>query len=174
MTSHKERAGRAYVKYKGQYNWDLLYKTIWNWLVQREYETQDKRYKVKKTVDGGELKVDITGEVRQTAYTKLHMKIKIRAWDLREKVVKVDGHTKLLTGGRILIEIVGDVELDWQKIFSNSKFHQILQGLYEWIKKKELEQIIIDDHEYEVLRLETEIKKVLNMDASFMAFENSN
>lgn len=170
----KVTCGRAYVKYKGPYDWDGLYKVIYKWLNSRRYRIDDKRYKEKATETGGELKVDITGDRRETAYTKRHMAIKIRIWDMKEKMTEVEGEKKLMTSGRLLIEIQGDITLDWQGIFKGSKWKEIMGNLYAWVMKKEYELLYLDDQQYEVLRLEYEIKKHLKMESATMAFMNAN
>lgn len=169
--SKKITAGHTIVKFKGEYDWDGLYKLITQWVLNRRYIMQEGRYKNKKLSSAGnEIQLTIIGEKKETAYTKLWIDIYIHSWDLKEKQVVVDGKKKLMTGGRFSIEITTDIEFDWQNKYTDSKFKEAMGKLYYWLMKKEFENIYIDAQEYEALKLEHEIKKFLKMETDTNAY----
>jgi hypothetical protein len=168
-------AGKAHIKYKGLYDWDGLYKLVWHYFASKDYEVQDTRYKSKKTTDGNEIKLDIRAERRQTAFIKLHGHVRIFAFDENEKLYDINGEKKLLTGGRLWCNVTTSVEYDWQGIFKGGNFFvRWMYEFYVWVNKKYLDNVIVDDHEYEAIRIASEIKKHLNMESSYNAFINSN
>lgn len=163
-------AGHAFVKYKGDYSFDELYKLIFNWLSVRRYEVHEKRYKIKEDTSlGQEIQIDIIADRRETSYTKLHFAITIRCWNFKEKEGILHGEKKTLTGGRVTIDIVGKNEFDWQNKFEGTPWKKTMGKFYFWVKKRELEILHIDYQEYEIMRLETEVKKLLKMEADSFA-----
>ncbi|MBC8501188.1 MAG: hypothetical protein H8D38_05510 [DPANN group archaeon] len=173
--SYKIRSGYTVVKFKGEYDWGGLYALIMNWLMERKYETHDKRYKEKIAGPAGaEIKSDIYGEKRHTSYTKLWISFRIRGFDYIEKEKIINGKKRMMTGGRIAIRIITEVEFDWQNVFTGSPFRKMMGRFYDWVKKKDNELLIIDVHEYETLRIEHEIKKFLGMETDTHAFVRGN
>ncbi|MBC8496006.1 hypothetical protein H8D36_07655 [archaeon] len=168
---NKIPVGRAYIKYKGDYDFDGLYSLVWNWISGRRYVTQEPKYKDKiDSPAGTEVEVDIVGQKKETPYVKLWIKAALHNWDFKEKEGMLHGEKKLYTGGRIQITITTDVEVDWQNNFTGSKFKEMAGKFYFWVMKKEIETINIDAQEYEALKLEHEIKKFLKMETDTHAY----
>ncbi|NQU98892.1 hypothetical protein HQ533_05490 [Candidatus Woesearchaeota archaeon] len=171
----KVRTGRAFVQFKGDYDFDGLFKLIVNWMLERRYEFHEKKFKEKGIGPGGaELKIKLIGEKKETGYVKLYINVFIRAWDYVEKEGMLHGEHKIYSGGRIQIEIITTLEVDWQNKFSGSKSKELMGKFYYWVKKKEIELLHIDVHEYETLRLEYEVKKFLKMETDTHAFYRGN
>ena len=163
--------GHTFIKYKGNYDFDGLYKLVTNWITKRRYELQEKKYKDKTdNIMGNEVEIDLTGEKKETPFVRLWIYVSFHMWDYKEKEGKLHGETKNFTGGRITIDIETKVELDWQGKFKGSKAKKLLGKLYVWIMKKEFEVKNIDAQEYEALKLEQEVKKFLKMETDTHAY----
>ena len=163
------------VQYKGEFDFDGLFKLITNWIISRRYEFQEKKYKESaKGHAGQELKIKLTGEKKENSYIKLYVNVFMRGWDYKEKEVIIDGERKIVASGRIQIEIITKAETDWQNRFSGTPFKELIGKFYDWVMKKEIELLHYDVQEYETLRLEHEVKKFLKMETDTHAFERGN
>jgi len=164
--------GHAMVKYKGDYDFDGLYKLISNWIIDRRYKFDEKRYKDK--IDnplGTEVEIDFVGKRKETSYIVLEIAVSIHAWNYKEKDGILHEEKKRYTGGRVTIEIKTSIVFDWQDSFKGSRIKELMGDFYFWIRKKEFELTHVDNHEYEALRLEYEIKKFLRMETDTHAYK---
>jgi len=164
-------AGETLVKYKGNYDWGALYQLAINWLLGRRYRVEEKRYKDKMTdAAGSEVEVQLRGKRKETPFIRKLMEVDFHLWGHKEVKGILNGKETMYTGGRISIHITAKVEIDWQNIFVGSKWKEVMGDFYFWVRKKEFELTVIDDHEYEALRLELEIKKFLKMETDTHAY----
>ena len=165
--------GQSIVQYSGEYDLGGLYQLITNWLFDRNYEYKgNNRFKEKEDLaEGNYMKMDFAGQKKETAYTRLWMKLRIRVWEKKDEEKIIDGEKKLVTGGRIIMRIQGTVEFDWQNRFEGSWFKETIGSFYNWVMKKEHEILHVDRQEYEVLKLEYAIKKYLKMEAGTHAYD---
>ncbi|MFH1589054.1 MAG: hypothetical protein ABIB43_00615 [archaeon] len=169
--SRTETCGRAYVKYKGPFDWDGLYKLMVNWMKNKHYVTQENQYKEKKLgPNGNEVKFKVTGKRKETSYTRIIMELFLHGWDMAEHEVVVDGEKKKMNSGRFSIEITSKVEFDWQNTFTGSPGKEIMGKFYDWVMKRQHELLHIDVQEYQTLELEHEIKKFLKMETDTHAY----
>ncbi|MBU1202016.1 MAG: hypothetical protein KJ583_05980 [Nanoarchaeota archaeon] len=171
VTKNGGTVGHTMVKYKGDYDFDGLYKLISRWIIDRKYKFDEKRYKDK--IDnpmGTEVEIDFTGLKKETPYVVTRIKVSIHAWNYKEKEGILHEEKTRFTGGRVTVTIDTDIIFDWQAKFRGSKIKELMGDFYFWIRKKELEATHVDNQEYEALRLEHEIKKFLRMETDTHAY----
>lgn len=163
--------GHAYVKFKGDYDWDGLFKLVSNWIMNRKYDYHEDRYQDKKKGPAGsELKVKVYGRKDETPFVRQWIHVYFHIWGMKEKKGVLHEEEKEFTGGRLTIDITAKIELDWQGRFKGSKWKEVLGKFYVWVMRKEIQIIHVDNHEYEALRLEHEIKKFLRMETDTHAY----
>ncbi len=165
------KAGETFIKFKGDYDFEGLYKLITRWIIEKRYVLDEKRYKDK--IDnpmGTEVEIDLEGKRKETSYIRRIIEVSLHMWNYKEKEGILHGEKKKFTGGRITIRIITKIEIDWQNRFKGSKSKEMMGDFYFWIRKKELELVYIDHQEYEAVRLGTEIKKHLKMETDTHAY----
>lgn len=154
------------IKYDGIFDWEGLYRMIYDWFRARNYyfEETSIKYKVPSPL-GAEVKVDMSGWRKTTDYIKEWVSVFIIFYDLREVEVIKDGKKKKLMKGKMIIEVHGYVETDWQGRWNQTQFGQYLKEFYDkFLIKKDLENVWWDRLYYIMYKLHTEIKNYLDME----------
>ena len=78
-----------------------------------------------------------------------------------------------MTRARILIELKGEFETDWQGKWQRSKFLSNLQKFYEkYVIKKDINNIWEDKLYYNMLKLHASMKEYLDQEAKSNAFHD--
>ena len=149
-----------HVRYKGVFDFEGLYKLIYQWLHERGYRSQEDKYKNKPSSPWGyEHEVKISAEKKVDGYYKYIFKIVMHARDAAE----IEHNGMRLLNGRIQITINATIITDYSKKFEGSKFKEFLGKLYSVITKREMEFKHWDPLYYRMHGLQEDIKKHLNM-----------
>ena len=160
------------IKYDGIFDWEGLYHLIYRWFVSRNYYFEETSIKHKTPSPlGAEVKMEMSGWRKTTPYVKEWVTIFFIFYDMREVEVIKDGKKKKLTKGKVIMEIHGYVETDWQNRWGTTQFGQYLKEFYDkFFIKKDLENIWWDRLYYIMYKLHTEIKTFLDMEAKENAY----
>ena len=137
------------------------------WIIDSGYEFQEMQYKHKVPDPAGyEQELRWYGWRKVTGYVKYNIHVYFHLWEIKDVELVKQGRKKRMWNARVLIEIKGDVETDWNNYFerANSKF---LIGLREWINKYLLFNKIMsswtDEHYYRIYKLHLVAKQALGM-----------
>ena len=163
-----------YIKHYGIFDLQGLYQMIYNWLVDRGFEVKELKLKHKVPSAAGE-EEEIWWEawINETDYIRNYITLIFFFYDIKEVEVVKGGGKKKLTRTRILIELGGRFETDWQGKWKRSKFLSHLQKFYErFIIKKEINNIWEDKLYYNILKLHTAIKEYIDQEAKANAFHD--
>ncbi len=160
------------IKYNGIFDLDSLYKMIYEWFMDRGYYFEETGYKHKvPNPSGAEDEVTWSGWRKTTEYMREWVTVYFFFWGKRDVEVIKEGKKVKLTKSRMLIELDGRIELDYQKRWEQSQFGQYLRDFYhKYIVKKELESIWWDRLYYIMLKLHNEIKEFLDMQSKENAY----
>lgn len=159
------------IRYGGVYSWKAIYSLVRNWLDERRYDFMEPKYKDKVSSPlGNEVEVDMIAELAITEYIMFHIDISFHLYDVKEFEADIDGQKQLVTNGRMNIELMGWVEIDYSGRFNTPFEEKLLDFLLNVALKKYFEFKYFDKLTYEVYDLETQIKKNLKMQTKYNAF----
>jgi len=155
------------IRFKGLYDWTGVYKYVHDWIVGHQFRFHEKRYKDKlDTALGNELEVDVWGEKEVTEYYRYYVEVNYHLFESREVPVVVNGKQTKLWQGRVHIQISGKVITDWQKRYAEGKTNKMMETfLNKVILKNEIEMKHIDPLDKDLHRLESDLKKLLKIEA---------
>ena len=155
------------IKYRGMFDYDNLMRTMRQWIIDSGYEFLETSYKHKVPSPAGyDQMISWKGWRKVTGYVKYNLYVFFHLWDIKDLEVIKDNKKQQMWSARVLIEISGDVELDWSNYFErgNSKF---LLGLRDWINKYFMFNKIMggwsDEHYYRMYKLHLVTKQALGM-----------
>ncbi len=159
------------VRYKGNYDFDGLYKLIRKWLDDRRYDYMENVYKDKAASPfGNELELKMKPELKVTPYIKYHVEILIKVFDFKEFEAVIDGQNKRISSGRLFIQIQGAVEYDWQKKFGKGFPAKLQDLMFNKMLKRHFEIKYLDRLAYDVYHLQSDIKNFLKMESIKSAY----
>jgi hypothetical protein len=160
-----------YVKYRGIFNFQELYKYIMGWLAYRKFVVFETTHKFKPP----ELELDIEGKRRTTSYLRHNVIIHIHMFFAERIPAIKDGKPIEMVRARIKIDLKGEVETGYPDYFGKSLFDETMAGkrIKKWINRifnKDIEFKHQDNLYYEVYELQAGIKEQLNKTAKGSAY----
>ncbi len=156
--------------YQGVFDWDNLYKTLRNWLNDRDYEISERMYKHKvPSPAGAEDEVKWEGMRKVSGMVKFRLNVYFHLYDMKEVDVIKEGAKTRMTKARIMGEFTGSVEVDYSnKWFGKSKFMDIVsQWFFDWVWRKNWDNIYSDELYYTMYKFYSAAKETLDMDAQY-------
>lgn len=153
------------IKYKGIFDMEGLYKTIYNWLKARKFEWHEPVLKDKHPQTGYEQEIKIRAFRNDTEFARVWINFYIHTNDLTEVDVIKEGKKVKLMKGRLLVTITALFEFDYEEKWEGSKFQEALRDfLLNYIFNRKY-QVYGDKIEYECHNLQELIKQYLDMQA---------
>jgi hypothetical protein len=146
------------------YDWEGLYKMVWQWMGRHRYRVHETRYREKASSPlGNDIKMRFDGEKEVNEYVKYWMHVYFRVYDLKEFEVVEDGVKKKMTNGRLWIRLWGEYELDYSNRFKGGKFIELLGKGYNKVQERMIELKYEDDFHYHLYDLHAAIRSFLRM-----------
>ena len=162
---HEYKLDVRIVRYKGIFDYAGLYRLVQTWLRDKEFEFHEKKYKEKPFHIGPETEVTWYAEKRVTGTIKCYVDIFFHLYDSVKTEVIIDGKKKEMVKGRISIDLWGRVVFDYSEEFERSNLAKKIEHfLRTTVLRKEILFKYLDPFDYELLDLETEIRKFLGME----------
>ena len=163
---------QLFIRYKGLYDFDGLYKFMAEWFRTQNYRWYETRYKNKLyTPMGNEFEVNWEAEKEVTEFVKYIIKIHFHTFDAKEVEVNIDGKPQKRMTGRIQIGFDCFIILDWQDRYTGSKFKEVLYSAYVNILSKwDLEAAHYDPCAYQMMDLMTRMKKFIGIQTADSAY----
>ena len=153
------------IKYKGVFDMDDLYKTLYKWLHNRKFEWHEPVFKDKFPQSGHEQEIFVHAFRNDTEFLRVNFLIYIHTRGLKDVQVLKEGKQKKMVDGTLHITITVEFEADYEERWEGSKFHEGLREFYinNIINRKI--QTYGDKIEYEAHNLQELIKQHLDMQA---------
>ncbi|MFC1648502.1 hypothetical protein ACFL1B_03505 [Nanoarchaeota archaeon] len=149
-----------YVRYKGVYDFEDVYRLIYRWYRDRKYRYYEKKYKNKPESPWGyEHELYLEGEKKVDSFYQYIINIDINVIDSAE--IEIDG--RKLFDGRIHIAIYGVINRDYSDKFDRNWFTRWIGNMYYTITKLEMELLHWDVLHYKMQDLAEDLKNHLNM-----------
>lgn len=163
----KSPMGKQFIRYKGVWDMDDLYKKMADWFRQRKYNFYEKVYKHKAPSPFGKERQYVWSAIRKEEdYYLFEIDIYMHTYDAEDVEIKnTDGTSKIMTKGRIWIEFDGRVIFDYEKRWEESRFYAHLRNFYnKYVIKKRIEHILWDILWYrEIQKLHELVADTLNL-----------
>ncbi len=157
----------VYIQYKGIFDMQDLYESIADFFRQKKFKFYEVQQRHRRP---GPFGAEILYQFRATRKVEEHYEwsvdITIETFDMHDvEVVLKDGTKKKMAKGRLWLQMVGNVKMDYEEIWNKSAFLAHLKSFYhKYIVKKTIEGLWWDELQYKiVLRLHTLIKERLKM-----------
>lgn len=149
-------------KYHGNFDLNSLLSKTKKWLEDANLDFDEPKYKHKMTDTGAEIELEWECTRKVNYYVKEYVNVYMKLWDVKDVEVTVDGKKTAIQNGRVLIDVKGKVELDWQKRFGGSAFLQELQDiLHKYILNKTIGGKWVDRLYEKVYNFNRYIRKLL-------------
>ena len=154
------------IKKSGIFDFDAVYKEIFNWLGRHMYDADEKLYKHKPGhASGNEIEIEIEAAKKVTPYYMNKITVSAHLWDVTDIPVIIDGKKKIMTKNRIAIKLIGELETDYDDRFGNSKFMENIRAIFEnHIIKKKISNKYQYDLYKDVYELNRDIKEKMDME----------
>ena len=166
----------VYVQYKGIFDMQDVYETIADFFRQKKFKFYETQQRLRKPGPfGAEILYQFKATRKVEEYYEWIVDITIETFDMHDvDVVLKDGAKKKMTKGRIWIQILGRVEMDYEKVWEKSAFLAQLKGFYhKYIIKKTIEGVWWDELYYKiVLKLHALIQERLKMASEGFEFRH--
>lgn len=161
------------IRFRGDYEWEKLYNGIKSWIEGRGYEFFEGGFKHKEKTLGAEIEIKFRAVYDLNDYTQQWIFMFIKIWNYQEKEVVVDGKKKTIAHGRMFIDFSGEIWLDYQERWEATALLRKLRDFYHrYVIKHEIEDVWADRLYYEVLKLQTFVKKELDMESTSDVYED--
>ena len=132
----------VYVQYKGIFDMQDIYESIADFFRQKKFKFYETQQRLRKPGPfGSEILYQFKATRKVEEYYEWVVNITIETFDMHDvEVVLKDGKKKKMAKGRIWIQILGKVEMDYEKRWEKSAFLAQLKGFYhKYIIKKTIE-----------------------------------
>ena len=152
---------------------DGLYRTMQRWFYDNQYVFEEPTSRMRPGSDAGpEYEWKWKNWRKVSDYVKYHESVFFHVWDAKDFEVIKEGKKVILTKCRLKIEIDGNVELDWTKKFTETKFSQFLFKFYNKyiLKEERILSLWWDELYYRLYKLQTIAKEYLDMESKGNAY----
>jgi hypothetical protein len=157
----------VYIRYKGIWDMQDLYQAMVDYFRRRKFKFYERIYKHKHPSPLGVERQYVWRATRKEGeYRQYQIDIYYHTYDAHDvEVVMPDGTKKMLTKGRIWIELKGVMNLDWEKRWEDSVFYAELKSFFnKHVIRKKMEMLWWDQLWYrEMHQLHQLIKEKLKM-----------
>lgn len=157
-------AGPQMIIFKGIFDFDELYKVMYDWFDYRGYTFHETKYKSKAKDTGLEREIIWDAWKKTTDFIKYWFRIHILMANVEKIEVVKENQKKELIKARMFIRVSAKLEVDYDDRFEGSKLKQSLrQFLITYVIKRKIDSSwgdILQFKQYEVLNI---IKQTLDM-----------
>jgi hypothetical protein len=130
------------VKHTGIFNFKELYRILFEWLIDKGYDVNEKTY---KEVVGGsgakEIEIEWDAERKVTDYFKFNLKVEWHIIGMTSVEVEIDGSKEKMNKGQLEIKFKSVLLKDYRESWTSNPFIKFLRTFYDkYLIKERLEQ----------------------------------
>jgi len=130
------------VKHTGIFNFKELYRILFEWLIDKDYDVNEKTY---KEVVGGsgakEIEIEWDAERKVTDYFKFNLKVEWHIIGMTNVEVEIDGSKEKMNKGQLEIKFKSVLLKDYRESWTSNPFIKFLRTFYDkYLIKERLEQ----------------------------------
>jgi hypothetical protein len=161
---------RTIVRYEGVFDHEGLYKLMFKWFKDRDYDFIEKAYKRGTADFGRKEEFEWIGKLKYNDYIQFQIDVQVIFFSMQKAEVMKNGKKVKMNKGRIEMKFKGQMNTDYQKKFVGTKFLRKLNEFYERIVYYNKIGDIADVLYYQIFRLQTEVREHLNMSSKGNAY----
>jgi len=152
------------VRQKGIFDMNELYKVMFRWFSQHNYDFQEKEYIDKVQPDGGRvLEIGWWSYRKISDYVKFRIKVKFLIVGLKDVEIEVDGMKRKTNSGDAEMRFVAWIETDYEGKWEANPVTKFFREFYnKYIMRSKIEDYETELHE-ELYELMGEVKAFLNL-----------
>lgn len=152
------------VRQKGIFDMNELYKTMFRWFSQHNYDFQEKEYIDKVQPDGGRvLELGWWSYRKISDYVRFRIKVKFLVVGLKDIEIEVDGMKRKTNSGDCEIRFTAWIETDYEGKWEANPITKFFREFYnKYIMRSRIEDYETELHE-ELYELMGEVKAFLNL-----------
>ena len=140
--SEKELICETKVKYGGLFNFKDLYNFIFDYLSDKGFFVDEKKYDEKVRAEGREIEVKWECKKKITDYFRYEVVITLKVTGLVDVKVMKNGKKIISNKGDVEVKLSGSLERDYENKFETSAFLKFLRAIYDkYIIRKRIEQM---------------------------------
>lgn len=140
-----------------------LYKAMFRWFSQHNYDFQEKQYYEQATPKGKHLEIGWESNRKISDYIKFHIDVKFLIFGLESVEVEVGNLKRRTNKGDVEMRFTAWLELDYEGKWEGNAFIKFLKETYnKWVIKTRIEDYEAELHE-ELYEFMGEIKSFLNL-----------
>ena len=152
------------VLFKGIFDFDELYKTVYDWLIFRGFQLHEGKFKKKAKEFGLEIEIIWNAWMNMNEMVRNHYGVYFKMWDVSYIETIVNGEKKKLMKGRMIVRIERRVDFDYRNTFAQSKFKMMLwKFLVQYVYKMYFDAFWEDKLRFKAYQLMNVVKESLDM-----------
>lgn len=159
----KDQLFKSKVKHTGLFDFKEIYRVLYEWLLDENYDVNEKSYKEVIGAGGAkEIEIDWEATRKVSDYFRFNLAIKWHILGMTSVEVDIDGVKQKMNKGQFELEVKSVLEKDYEDRWANRPFFKFLRTMYDkYLIKERTEQ-------YEG-KLITEMDELVNQAKSFLA-----
>jgi hypothetical protein len=126
----KEQIVSEKLEHEGLFSFPAVYKFAHSWLRNKNYLVNEKKYTEKVSGDKKDIKIEWEVSRKMSDYFKNDINIKFEITGMSEVEVEIDGKTKKMNQGKMLIEFKGSLIKDPNNEWNATPFYRFLRDTY--------------------------------------------
>jgi hypothetical protein len=159
------------IKFNGSFDVESLYRFMVHWLKQRRYEVHETMYKFKPP----EFNLKLRAERKKSGFVRTIINVDLHMWAEYDIETVVNGKKKKLANGRMILTIEPQLEAPYPNMFGDRRWNlpmerKILKFFYEYVMKRDFEELDWDVLWYEVYQFHAAIKENMKLEARGSAY----
>lgn len=115
----------------GYWNYDEVYKFLFNWLKDEGYGIAETAYKEKLSGGGKEILISWDAGKKVTDYFKRQILLEWHILGMKDAEVEIDGKKVSTNKGELEIKFVANLVKDYEARWEDKPLHKFMRGLYE-------------------------------------------
>lgn len=147
----------------GYWNYDEVYKMLFNWLKDEGYGLSEDVYKEKLSPAGKEIIIAWSAGKKVTDYFKRKIALDWHILTMKDAEVEIDGKKVKTNKGELEIKFTADLIKDYEERWEDRPLHKFMRGLYENYIIRTTVSEYEDDLEDEVKALIADLKAFLRI-----------
>ena len=118
------------ISYEGIFSLDGLYQAIYKWMIDRNYDRDDKVHTESIKPDGKHIDIELECDRSIDDYTKYLIRVRIFASHIKDVTVEMDGRKQRLNEGKVMVILDSWVKTDWQDRMESKPVYHIIRSMY--------------------------------------------
>ncbi|MBI3033483.1 hypothetical protein HYY69_08470 [Candidatus Woesearchaeota archaeon] len=152
------------ILFKGIFDFDALYKQVYDWLTFRGFQLHETKFKKKAKEYGLEIEVNWDAWMKMNEMVMNKYNLHFHIWDATYIDVVHDGEKKKLMKARIFVRIERRIDFDYRGTFQGSLLKKKLwEFLVKYVYKMYFDAFWEDKLRFKAYQLANVVKEALDM-----------